>query len=189
LSIAQSDAHVTVGTALPEIDLITDPNLRAAVTNIWVHAWTTSSSVELADCPKGRDLPSHSLVTHSRTVARLASAMRAVLVEQNGLTISNDEVLTIALLHDVSKFYEFERVGDVVQSSEIGRKTQHGFFAALWMHEAGLPLDMMHAVIAHTNLSSTIPQTQAAALVHYADFADSDSLLLNAGLPLFCKRP
>jgi putative nucleotidyltransferase with HDIG domain len=188
MATSDSAAHGIVMRALPEIELIADRRLRAAVRDIWAKAWMSSTWPELDDCPKGRDLPGHSLVTHSRTVARLALGMRDVLVAQNGVTIDRDEVLAIALLHDVSKLHEFERAGDTVRSSELGRKTQHGFYAAFWMQEAGLPLDMVHAVIAHTNLSSTVPQTQAAVLVHYADFADSDSLLMEAGLPLFCKR-
>jgi hypothetical protein len=121
-------------------------------------------------------------------VALMGMAMAEVMTEHNKLAISRDDVIAISLLHDVCKLLEFAPVPGGAEKSELGRKYQHGFLSAFWMQEAGLPTDLVHAVIAHTPQSATIPHTQEALIVHYADFADSDALLLDAGLPLFCKR-
>lgn len=66
-----------------------------------------------------------------------------------------------------------------MESQKLEKKYQHGFLAAFWMEQAGLSKDLVHSVIAHTPLSAVVPQTQEAVIVHYADFADSDSLLLD----------
>jgi len=186
---ADAESRQLVQKLLPEVDEIQDTALREAVIAIWAAAWESSEWKILEACPKSPDLPStRTLVTHSRTVAQISINMCEVLARQNSLTINKDEVIAIALLHDVSKLHEFTKTDGVSTKSEIGRKYQHGFLGAFWMQQAGLSVDLVHAVIAHTPLSNVIPQTQEALIVHYADFADTDSLLLDASLPLFCKR-
>lgn len=184
-----ADQRRAVSTALPEVDAIEDATLREAVIAIWARAWASSEWKQLTDCPKGTELPStRTLVTHSRTVAQIGMAMADTLSRQNDLRVNRDEVIAIALLHDVSKLHEFTATPEGNKKSEIGQKYQHGFLGAFWMQEAGLSTDLVHAVIAHTPLSAVIPQTQEAVIVHYADFADTDTLLLDAGLTVFCKR-
>lgn len=179
----------TVRKLLPEVEQIQDQILRDVVIEIWARAWESSEWEELEECPKSLELPqTRTNLTHSRTVAQISMAMCDTLARQNGLSISKDAVIAIALLHDVSKLREFSKTSKGNEKSEIGRKYQHGFLTAFWMEQAGLSTDLVHAVIAHTPLSAVVPQTQEAVIVHYADFADSDSLLLDAGLTLFCKR-
>jgi len=184
-----SQSLQTVRELLPEVEQIQDQRLRDTVVEIWAMAWESSEWQELEKCPKGTELPqTRTLVTHSRTVTQISMDMCDRLARQNGLNISKDDVIAIALLHDVSKLHEFSKTSEGSEKSEIGKKYQHGFLAAFWMEKAGLSKDLVHAVIAHTPLSAVVPQTQEAVIVHYADFADSDALLLDAGLTLFCKR-
>lgn len=179
----------TVRDLLPEVEQIQDQRLRDSVVEIWARAWESSEWKELDKCPKGTELPqTRTLVVHSRTVTQIGIGMCETLSLQNGLSISKDAVIAIALLHDVSKLHEFAKTSEGSEKSEVGKKYQHGFLGAFWMQQAGMPPDLIHAVIAHTPLSAVVPQTQEAVIVHYADFADSDSLLLDAGLTLFCKR-
>jgi putative nucleotidyltransferase with HDIG domain len=184
-----SESRQIVRELLPEVEQIQNSSLREAVVSIWAVAWESSEWKVLDQCPKGPDLPpTRTLVTHSRTVAQISLNMCDVLGRQNALSINKDDVIAIALLHDVCKLHEFTRTPAGCEKSEIGKKYQHGFLSAYWAQEAGLSTDLVHAVIAHTPLSGVIPQTQEALIVHYADFADTDSLLLDAGLTLFCKR-
>jgi putative nucleotidyltransferase with HDIG domain len=188
MSIDQQ-ARLTVRQLLPEVEDIGDSALREAVVDIWAKAWASSEWQQLTDCPKGTELPpSHTLVAHSRSVAQMSMSMCDVIRKQNRFEVNRDDVIAIALLHDVCKLHEFTKTPEGYDKSELGKKYQHGFLAAFWMQEAGLRADLVHAVIAHTPLSAVIPQTQEAIIVHYADFADTDSLLHDAGLPLFCKR-
>jgi putative nucleotidyltransferase with HDIG domain len=210
-TVTTDEATATVLELLPEIGGIGDAELRSAVTRIWVNAWQSSVWDELAHVPKSPELPTkRTLITHTRAVTRIAGHMVDVESEMHGVTISKDETLAAALLHDVCKLHEFERdTGDDdagegggsgdnaggrnggrpgARFSRIGTIYQHGFLGAHWMAREGLSEDMIHAVIAHTPLSAVVPKTQEAVIVHYADFVDSDVQLLDAGRTLFCKR-
>jgi putative nucleotidyltransferase with HDIG domain len=178
-----------VAEQLPDIEQITDVELRRAVARIWADAWASSVWTTLADAPKSLELPSRrTLVTHTRAVTRIAGHMVDVLSASHDLTISRDKTLAIALLHDVSKLHEFEMGEEGPQASRTGRLYQHAYLAAHWMEQAGLDDDLVHGVLAHTPQSAVVPQTHEAVIVHYADFADSDVQLLDAGQRLFCKR-
>ncbi|WP_031470849.1 HD domain-containing protein [Sciscionella sediminilitoris] len=175
---------------LPEIDEITGKQLRDSVLEVWLRAWRSSAWERLAEVPKSVDLPSRrTLTVHSRSVARMSAQMADTVTELHGVPVDRDAVLAIALLHDVCKVHEFEPAPDGTGRWSVrGRRFQHGFLGAHWMLEAGMAEDLVHAVIAHTPHSTVLPQTQEAVIVHYADFADSDVQLLDAGQRLFCKR-
>ncbi|WP_275291867.1 HD domain-containing protein [Amycolatopsis sp. La24] len=175
---------------LPEAGEIARKDLCDSVLDVWVRAWRSSAWQQLSDVPKSVDLPSsRTLTTHSRAVARMSAQMADTVTQLHGIAVDRDAVLAIALLHDVCKIHEFEPApAGGGQWSTPGRRFQHGFLSAHWMLEAGMDDDLVHAVIAHTPHSSVVPQTQEAVIVHYADFADSDAQLLDAGQRLFCKR-
>ncbi|WP_406629968.1 HD domain-containing protein [Amycolatopsis sp. WGS_07] len=179
-----------VREVLPEVGEIVRKDLRDSVLEVWVRAWRSSAWQRLSDVPKSVDLPRRrTLAVHTRAVARMAAQMADTVAELHEVPVDRDAVLAIALLHDVCKIREFEPApGGGGQWSEVGRRFQHGFLGAHWMLEAGMDEDLVHAVIAHTPHSSVLPQTQEAVIVHYADFADSDVQLLDAGQRLFCKR-
>lgn len=188
--VTPEEAAPEVLEALPEIEDLSDAPLRASVTRIWSRAWTSSAWHALDQVPKSPELPARrTLVTHTRAVTRIAARITEVVTELHGVTVDRDAALAIALLHDVSKLHEFERdPAGGARFSPTGRLYQHGFLGAHWMAEEGLPTELVHGVLAHTPLSTTVPQTQEAVIVHYADFVDSDVQLLDAGRTLFCKR-
>jgi putative nucleotidyltransferase with HDIG domain len=188
--VTTDGTETAVLSALPEIGDISDGSLRDAVTRVWSRAWRSSGWQRLDEVPKSPDLPARrTLVTHTRAVTRIAAGITDVVTGLHGVTVDRDATLAIALLHDVSKLHEFERdAAGGARFSPTGRLYQHGFLGAHWMAEEGLPTELVHGVIAHTPLSAVVPQTQEAVIVHYADFADSDVQLLDAGRRLFCKR-
>jgi putative nucleotidyltransferase with HDIG domain len=185
----QDQGRQDVLDQLPVIEQIEDLALRAAVTRIWANAWKSSVWADLARVPKSLDLPTkRTLVTHTDAVTKIAGQMVDVLSSAHDLDISRDKTLAIALLHDVSKLHEFEDGDTGPRLSRTGRMYQHAYLGAHWMEEEGLNDDLVHAVLAHTPQSAVVPQTHEAVIVHYADFADSDVQLLDAGRRLFCKR-
>jgi putative nucleotidyltransferase with HDIG domain len=188
--VTPDDAATTVEKVLPEIGDIADDSLRGTVIRIWARAWASSAWQALEEVPKSPELPARrTLITHTRAVTRIAAHIADVATDLHGVAVDRDATLAIALLHDVSKLHEFERdESGGARFSHTGRLYQHGFLGAHWMAEEGLPAALVHGVLAHTPLSTTVPQTQEAVIVHYADFADSDVQLLDAGRTLFCKR-
>ncbi|MET7641272.1 HD domain-containing protein [Streptomyces sp. NPDC005438] len=193
-SVTPAEADARVREHLPEIQWIKDRELAEAVLRIWSRAWRTSVWADLRTVPKSPDLPERrTLITHTRAVTQIAERMVDVETALHGVSIDLDRTLAIALLHDVCKLHEFapDPSGDSpsgARFSRTGRLYQHGYLGAQWMAEEGLDEELIHGVLAHTPLSSVVPQTQEAVVVHYADFVDSDVQLLDAGLRLFCKR-
>ncbi len=179
-----------VATAFPELEEIADVALRDAVISIWLEVLDESNWQRLEDVPKHPlKLPASStLVTHTRAVTQMAVAIAEVVERVRGIPFDRDELIAGANLHDVSKLLEFEPSATGGQASRFGHLIQHGFYGAHKMWEKGLPLEMVHNVIAHTLTSRYVPQTWEAVVVHYADYLDSDGENLLHGIPLNIRK-
>ncbi len=175
---------------LPEIALIADAALRDAVRDIWLSCWQESAWERLEDVPKNVDVGQRRLVPHTRSVARFALQAADTMGDVHGIRVDRDVLLAGALLHDVSKLWEYEpgpTASGAVRST-AGELIQHGVYGAFlaWTH--ALPLALVHLVLSHTHSSRTRPQTQEALIIHYVDYLDSDCLSLEHGLPLLLAR-
>lgn len=181
------ERETAVAALLPEIASITRRELREQTRLIWAAAWEQSAWHELTDCPTAPNMPTRSLVDHTRAVVSLSLAVADALAP-NGSAVDRDALLCVALLHDVSKLVEFEPApsGEGCVESATGRRLQHGFLAAAWMSEHGMDEELVHAVLAHTKRSTTVPDTAEAIIVHYADHLEADLGLHAAGLGLLC---
>ena len=189
-----TDADLTrIHTLLPELDDIADTGLRTTVATIWQEFWRDSQWTDLAEIAKNpsatqapeRTPDAWTLVTHTRAVARLAVQAGETMQELHGIPFDRDALIALALLHDVSKIVEYEGSRQQVRKSQIGELIQHGVLAAAKMHQHGLPVEMVHGVVAHTPTSNTFPRTHEALIIRYVDFLDTDVMLLDAGLPLY----
>lgn len=180
----------TVSALLPEIDLIENAELRAAVAEIWFETWQDSPWQSLADVPKNSELPAHrKLVTHTRSVTRLALASAEIIKEHHGIDFDRDTLVAAAILHDVSKLLENEpEDGGRARKSRLGKLIQHGAFGMHKAWEKNLPLDLVHNILVHTRASRTLPATWEAILVHYVDYLDSDALLFDDGKKLLLTK-
>lgn len=178
---------------IPEIAEIGDERLRLTVEAIWLRVWQESDWEDLADIPKNPSAPrapqrienAWSLVTHTRAVAQLAAASAAIIERLHGIGHDRDTLIAVALLHDVSKVAEYVGSKDSITKGRFGELIQHGVYGAFLMWQEGLPLEMIHGVIAHTPQSRTLPRTHEALIVRYTDFLDTDSMLLDAGEELY----
>lgn len=174
---------------LPEAEWIRDSSLRSAVISIWAEVVTEGGWVNPLDCPKHPvDTPTRPLIDHVRSVARQAKAVADIVADQYGIEIDLDILIAGALLHDVSKFLESEPAGPRsprAQKSKLGRLYQHGILGAFKAWARGLPPEIVHIIITHTDQSRLAPTTVEGIIVHYVDYCDSDLLLHLAGRPLF----
>jgi len=174
----------------PELQEIADADLRAAVVDIWREVLDESDWSSLDEVPKHPlKLPASStLVTHTRAVTQMSLAIAETVERVRGISYDRDQLIAAANLHDVSKLLEFEPSETGGTASRFGYLIQHGFYGAHKMWEKGLPLEMVHNVIAHTLTSRYVPQTWEAVIVHYADYLDSDGENLLHGIPLNIKK-
>lgn len=155
---------------LPEVEEIRDPELRQGVLKVWEMAlerggWEVS---DLRGIPFTLLISTKiALVEHTRRVTRMALAAAR---ERDDLNL--DYVLAGGLLHDVGKLLEYERREGKVQKSKAGELVRHpvsGFALAL---EAGLPLEVAHIVLAHSEEGEKLKRTPEAILIHHCDFID-----------------
>jgi putative nucleotidyltransferase with HDIG domain len=183
---------------LPEWQEIRDPALREATFAIWAEFAREMPWRDVAEVPKddegGKDC---SLVDHIRGVTRSALAIGESARDIHGQPYDRDTVVAACLLHDVSKLIEFEpdpendRPGANLRAcrkSEIGRKVQHAVYAAAHAIEHGVSLDIINLIITHTRASNMRGTTWEAAILYYADSADTDAVRAREGLKLVAER-
>jgi len=162
-------------TILPELDLISDADLRTKAIAVWSTLANQSKFRRLMDVPVLPTLD-YPQITHNRSVAAIAMKVAEILEQFHGVQINRDVLLTAALLQDVSKLVEYEPVDGKVDRSEIGNSFQHGFFGAHSVLTAGLPLEIAESVLDHTYASSRFPRTLISKILFYVDQIDAAAL-------------
>lgn len=189
-----------VRAAFPEVDQIQDPRLRQGVIDIWLEVAAQSAWDRLEDIPKNLNEEKHMpLVGHVQGVTRMAMAMARIAEDLHGVRVDQDLLIASCLLHDVSKPLESApnpggpASGGPVppgRKTEFGEKIQHAVYGAHKIWEKNLPkaLDLAHLVITHTRASNTRSMSYEAALLFYADWADSDAgIVIGKGKPFSAR--
>jgi putative nucleotidyltransferase with HDIG domain len=171
--------------ALPELALIQNETYRKVVIDIWEEAFVKSGWEKLEDVPKSGDVKEYSNLQHTRSVTLQAVACAEVIEKTYQFKIDKDILVTAALLHDISKVFEYDKEG---KKTKYGKLIQHAVYAAQKAEEHHLPLEVQHLIITHTGLSKIMPQTIEAIILHYVDYLDSDVLLHALNKPLFLKK-
>jgi len=160
----------------PELGWIGDAALREAVLGTWIEAFEHSPLVPqdldeipftllVPDCPA-------TFMEHKRCVVhiarRSAEAMREFLGD--ALPIDLDTVVAGAILADVGKLLEYERVdGKAVQSAR-GGKLRHPFTGVHLAMSRGVPDDVCHIIATHAAEGDLVKRSTEATIVHHADF-------------------
>ncbi len=182
----------------PEIAEITDPTLRRAVIAIWLEIAAECSWDRLEDIPKNLEAERHRRLTdHIRGVTRMALALAETGKAHSGTEYDRDLLAVMCLLHDVSKPMECEPDPDgkpsggpamPARKSKMGELIQHAVYATHKVFAHGLPLEVAHVVNTHTHQSAVRSVTVEGAYVFYADYADSDAVIIPAGGRAFVGR-
>jgi len=163
-----------IGSIFPELERIDDADLRAGVTAAWRNA-AADNERSVADLesvpwfpPAQRELgiaPGEALlVDHVRDVTSCAAALAGALGD-GGPDPDLDTVLAGALVHDVSKLYEF----DGTDRTGTGRLLGHPHFGVAVVDRAGLPVEIAHIVLSHSGRTTVEPATIEAEIVRRAD--------------------
>jgi putative nucleotidyltransferase with HDIG domain len=167
----------------PELAEISDRSLADKVVEIWAETWKASPWERIEDAPKNPETvhDRHKLVPHTRAVTVQGIAMARSIRSFHGLPVNLDLVIAGCNLHDVSKLMEYEPKGADSGKSMFGAMIQHAAYGVHKALEHGLPLELVHIIGSHTTQSRLAPKTTEAIIVHYADYADSDVMMLEAG--------
>ena len=184
----------------PEVNQIEDPDLREGVIDIWLDLARETAWERFGDIPKNLKEEKHmTLIGHVQGVTQMALAMADIAERLHGIQVEHDLLIASCILHDISKPLESAPnpggppTGSSVppgKITEFGEKIQHGVYGAHKIWAKGLPkaLELAHLVITHTRTSNTRSNSYEAALLFYADWADSDAgIVLGGDVPFSAK--
>jgi putative nucleotidyltransferase with HDIG domain len=174
--------RASVRGSLPEVDQISDPDLRRQVIEIHALALSETEYERIEDMPLGDPgeppLPKGTQADHYRGVARMAVALADGLEAVMGpLEIDRDLLIAGALCHDVGKAYEFSPRNRERWES-IGAKTgkpavRHPAYGAHLAFVVGLPEPVVHCIAAHSMHAEgkVVEASLETKIVQYVDVA------------------
>jgi hypothetical protein len=160
----------------PELDWISDPDLREQTARTWERAFELSPltpddlnripfTLLVANCPT-------TFMEHKRCVVHIARKAAESMKEfmGNALPICTDTVIAGAILADVGKLLEYETVDGKAKQSKRGELLRHPFTGVALAMECGVPDDVCHIIAAHAAEGDLVKRTTEAYIVHHADF-------------------
>jgi len=160
----------------PELGWIEDPKLRDQVTQTWILAFERSPldpqdlneipfTLLVPDCPA-------TFMEHKRCVVHVARKSAESMQEFLGraLKIDKDTVIAGAILADVGKLLEYEKVDGKAVQSDRGKALRHPFTGVAIAMECGVPDEVCHIIAAHAAEGDLVKRSTEAYIVHHADF-------------------
>lgn len=166
---------------------IEDPDTRAKTIAAWVEAARLGgfeSADELRALPftllaETRGL---GLVEHTIAVTEGACGLARAQLDAYGkmpYAVNIDRLVAGGLLHDVGKLVEIEKDGKGGFSrSRAGRYTRHPIAGAIIAARVGLGGDIVNIIACHAREGEGAPKVLEAVLIHQADFATFDPLVM-----------
>ena len=171
----------------PWISRIQDEDLREKVLKTWELALSRSGykSVQelkgmpftlLTDC-KGINFVDHTLAVTAGAVG-LAQAQLSHF-HPAPYPVDMDRLIAGGLLHDVGKILEIEPDGKGgYRKSRSGMCLRHPLSGLALAAEAGLPEEVLNGIGCHAREGEGAPKTVETILIHQADFATFDPLVM-----------
>ena len=164
---------------LPEIGWIKSPEIQKVVIDCYIDALKTGGwdpedmakipfTLLIPDCP-------FSYKDHVQGVTRMAYA---AMNEFNGIyapidakyTMDNDVLVAGALLHDVGKLIEYEKVNGETVKSQIGKDLRHPFSGTGMAMRNNCPSQIAHCIAVHAKEGDGTLRSPEAVLINKADF-------------------
>ncbi|MFO8133097.1 MAG: HD domain-containing protein [Thermoplasmatota archaeon] len=152
----------------PLLGDIKDEKLRDQVAACWQLAMERGGWDSLEGIPFTLLLPDAGEFTGH--VNRVTAMAAAVGKERDDLDM--DILIAGALLHDVGKLLEYERVDGQVQKSGMGHIIRHPVSGAALASEVGLPDSIVSIIAAHSKEGEYVERIPEAVVVHHCDFID-----------------
>ena len=161
----------------PELEWISDNNLRTQTTNTWALALQQSvlTPLDLNTIPFtllcGPDLKV-TFMGHKRAVVHIAKDCGDQMNKffKDDLPVNMDVLIAGAILADVGKLLEYEmKDGKSVQGS-YGKFLRHPFSGVSLAEQCGVPAEVCHIIATHAGEGNMVKRTTEAYVVHHADF-------------------
>ncbi|HEV7656759.1 MAG TPA: hypothetical protein VGP36_18760 [Mycobacteriales bacterium] len=166
-----SDEERAVLDYFPEIGQIADGNRRAQVLAVWTRMLEESGFDALTDVPIAPHL-AYSQFRHNRAILEMALAVAEVLERYHGVAIDRDDLLSVALLQDVSKLVEFEPDGAGARLSPIGQQLRHPVYGVHAALAAGCPVHVAQGILEHSPKNPRVPPQLVTSILYFLDRLD-----------------
>ena len=160
----------------PEIEWIKDKELREKTLDCWVYAVEKSVlspedlevipfSLLIKDC-------NVSFMNHKRTCVQLSVDIANKMKENFGDEIKLDMDLLIAgaILIDVGKLLEYDKLDGKLTTSKAGKLLRHPFSGVALAARFDLPPEVQHIIAYHAKEGDLAKRSIEAIIVHHADF-------------------
>ncbi len=160
----------------PELTWIENAELREQVARTWQLALERSplTPQDLGEIPFTLLVPgcTTSFMAHKRCVVHIARHAAEDMQRHLGdaLPLDLDTVIAGAILADVGKLLEYEKVGGKSRQSPRGALLRHPFTGVALAMEAGVPDAVCHIIAAHADEGNLVKRSTEAFIVHHADF-------------------
>lgn len=167
----------------PELSWIQDEDLREKTLATWLLAFERSplEPEDLLQMPFTLHVPdcAVSFMAHKRLVVHLArdSALKIAEFMGDAMPIDSDVLIAGAILADVGKLLEYEKVDGKVQQSRRGKYLRHPFTGVGLAQEAGVCDAACHIVATHAGEGNLVKRSPEAYVVHHADFMTYEPLV------------
>jgi len=160
----------------PELAWIENSELRESVLQTWLKAFENSplTPQDLNEIPFTLLIPGcpATFMEHKRCVVHIARRSAEAMNEFLGraLPIDMDVVIAGAILADVGKLLEYEKIDGKAVQSERGKALRHPFTGVHLALACGVPDAVCHIVATHAGEGNMVKRSTEAYIVHHADF-------------------
>ena len=160
----------------PEIDWIKNEELREKTIQCWIYAVENSvlSTEDLEVIPFSLLIKDcHiSFMNHKRTAVQLSVDIARRMKQNFGeeITINMDFLISGAILIDVGKLLEYDKVDGKLTTSKAGKFLRHPFSGVSIADRFGLPPEVQHIIAYHAKEGDLAKRSVEAIIVHHADF-------------------
>jgi putative nucleotidyltransferase with HDIG domain len=168
----------------PEINWIQNKDLREKVLSCWVYAIENSVlspedlqvipfSLLINDCKI-------SFMNHKRTAVQLSVDIAKRMKEnfKDQISIDMDILIAGAILIDVGKLIEYDKINGRLTTSKAGKLLRHPFSGVAIADRFGLPPEVQHIIAYHAKEGDLAKRSIEAIIVHHADFVSFDPFKL-----------
>jgi len=160
----------------PEINWIKEEELKTKVLDCWVYAVEESIltpedlevipfSLLIKDC-------NVSFMNHKRTCVQLSVDIAKRMKKNfgNEIHIDMDLLIAGAILIDVGKLLEYDKVDGKLTTSKAGKLLRHPFSGVALADRFDLPPEVQHIIAYHAKEGDLAKRSVEAIIVHHADF-------------------
>ena len=170
-----------------QLERIANSELREKVVEAWVEGcrqgrWESVEELYAMPFTLLTDTHGVSFVEHTMAVTEgalgLAEAMQRSY-RKMPIVIDVDRLIAGGLLHDIGKLLEIEPDGEGgYRKSHHGKCTRHPISGAVLLAQLGFDLELQNVVACHASEGNGRPQVIETVLVHQADFATFNPMVM-----------